>query len=61
MANAVSREAYDSATISVELSGVTATPLGKAMPSATGWGGRRVGSRPGRTLVTGSWSLSGPA
>ncbi len=35
MSNAVSRFAYDSATISVELSGVTAMPFGNATPSAT--------------------------
>ena len=35
MSKAVSRFAYDSARISVELSGVTTTPLGNATPSAT--------------------------
>ena len=35
MSNAVSRPANDSATISVALSGVTAMPLGKSIPSAT--------------------------
>jgi TetR/AcrR family transcriptional regulator, mexJK operon transcriptional repressor len=35
MSNAVSLRAKDSATISFELSGVTAMPLGKAIPSAT--------------------------
>ena len=35
MSNAVSRPVKDSATISVELSGVTTIPLGNAMPSAT--------------------------
>ena len=35
MSNAVSVPANDSETISVESSGVTAIPLGNAMPSAT--------------------------
>jgi hypothetical protein len=35
ISKAVSWLAHDSATIRIELSGVTAMPLGKAMPSAT--------------------------